>query len=288
MTAASALPPPERPVVFRFLDARTFLAAAFRYAKGRNPSFSHRYIARAMGSTSSGFFKDILNGRVRIGPARIAAFARLFGLSGPEGDHFEALVYYTQASGSAEKERWLARMTTGSRTHKDRVLEAFQLEYFNKWHYAAVRELLALHDFHGDTTALAASLDPPITPAEAEDAIRLLVKLKLIRKTSQGRYVRADPIIRSGSRTPERIKPAIRGNLELALRSLDTHPAGQRPFSYLTLSVSEESLSLIRERLADFRRSLLDIAAQDPAADRSYQLNLQLFPLSSIVKGQTP
>jgi uncharacterized protein (TIGR02147 family) len=276
--------PAERPVVFRFLDARAFLTAVFEYEKSRNPKFSHRYVAKALDSSSSGFFKDILNGRVRISPARAIRFARLFGLSSRESEHFEALVQYTQASDAEEKDRWLARMTSGSRARKDTVLEAFQLEYFRKWHYAAVRELLAIYDFRGDHARLAALLDPAITPSEAEDSIRLLLKLKLIRKTAQGRYERVDKVIRSGTQNPARVKPAIRGNLELALRALETHPPAVRPFSYLTLSISEASLVPIRAKLASLRGELLDIVAQDEGVDRLYQLNFQLFPLSKIVK----
>jgi uncharacterized protein (TIGR02147 family) len=279
---------PERPVVFRFLDARAFLAAAFDYEKARNPKFSHRYVAKSMGSSSSGFFKDILNGRVRLSPARAAKFAQLFGLSYQEGDHFETLVQFTQASDAEEKDRWLARMTSGSQARKDAVLEAFQLEYFRKWHYAAVRELLALHDFDtgGDYARLAGMLDPAITPAEAEDAVRLLLRLKLIRRTAQGRLERVDKVVRSGAKNPARVKPAIRGNLELALRSLEAHPPAVRPFSYLTLSVSEASLALLRAKLAGLRQEMLDIATQDERVDRLYQLNFQLFPLSKIVKAK--
>lgn len=280
--------PPERPNVFLFLDARAFLAATFEYEKRINRAFSHRYIARMMGSTSSGFFKDILNGRVRISPARIAEFAHLFRLTEIESEHFEALTHYTQASNERDKERWLKKMTTGSRSGKNTLVEAYQLEYFQKWQYAAVRELLAIHDFRGDFTKLAALLEPAITPHEAEQAVRLLENLKLVRKAAHGRLERVDKIVRSGSTAPAWVKPAIRGNIELALRALDALPPAVRPFSYLTLSVSKNSLEHILQKLTSLRQELLDIAAQDAHADRLYQLNLQLFPISKTVKDHTP
>jgi uncharacterized protein (TIGR02147 family) len=283
---APAAPSPARPSVFHYLDALRFLADAFAFEKSRNRAFSHRYVAKAMDAASSGFFKDILNGRVRLSPARTVKFAKLFRLPREEAAHFESLVLYSQASGAEEKEQYLARMTEASPARRHTVLEAFQLEYFKKWHYAAVRELLAIHEFRGDCAELGRLLDPPVTEDVAADAIRLLLKLKLIRKTAQGRFERVDKVISSGGKTdPARIKPAIRDNLELALRALDTHPAALRPFSYLTLSVSEASLAPIRAKLAGLRKELLDIAAQDDGVDRLYQLNFQLFPLSRTVKG---
>lgn len=273
-----------RPDVFRFLDARAFLAAAFEHEKSRNPAFSHRFVAKSMGSTSSGFFKDTLTGRVRISPARAAKFARLFKLSREEAEHFEAMVLYTQADDAEEKDRCLGRLTGGPQARRHTVLEAFQLEYFKTWRHAAVRETLALHDFRGDYAELAALLEPSITPDEAEESLNLLLRLKLIRKNAQGRYERVDKVIRSGANDPARVRPALRENLQLALRALDALPPAVRPFSQLTLSVSEESLSLIREKLAGLRRDVLDIAARDERVDRLYQINFQMFPITKVMK----
>jgi uncharacterized protein (TIGR02147 family) len=279
--------PTERPVVFQFLDARKFLAAAFEFEKAGNPVFSHRYVAKAMGASSSGFFKDILTGRIGISPARAAKFARLFKLSTTEAEHFESLALYTQAASADEKELYLGKLSGKAGAGGHAVLEAFQLEYFQKWHYAAVRELLALRSFRDDEDdhrRLAETLDPPLTVREAAEAVRLLLKLKLVTKNAQGVLARAEKVVCSGSKNPALVKPAIRGNLELALRALDAHPPAMRPFSYLTLSVSEASLPRIREKLATLRRELLEIAVEDDNVDRLYQMNFQMFPLSKTVK----
>jgi uncharacterized protein (TIGR02147 family) len=271
--------------VFQFLDARKFLAAAFEFEKSRNPVFSYRYVAMGIGAKSSGFFKDILNGRIRLSPARAMKVAHIFKLSKEETDYFETLVLFTQATTAEEKEHYLGKMAGGPLARRHIVLEAFQLEYFKHWHYAAVREMLAIHDFQGDYAQLAALLEPPITPEEAMDAVQLLLKLKLIRKNAQGRLKRADQVVSSGAQSdPERIKPAIRGNLALAQRALDAYPAAIRPFSYLTLSVSERSLVPIREKLGRLRQELLEIATADPDVDRLYQVNFQMFPLSKPTK----
>lgn len=278
---------PDRPLVFRYLDARKYLADAFEYAKGFSPALSHRYVAKAMDASSSGFFKDILNGRIRISPARAAKFAKLFKLSSDETLYFETLVLYTQADTSEEKDRLLTRLSAGG-SGRNNVLKAFQLEYFQKWHYAAVRELLAVQavrDTEEDADRIAALLDPPLEPAQVRDALRLLLKLKLIRKNAQGLLERADAVIRSGrDQDPATIKPAIRGNIELALRALETQPAAVRPFSYLTVSVSGSSIGIIRDRIAALRQEILDITTRDEGVDRLYQVNLQMFPLTRLAE----
>jgi uncharacterized protein (TIGR02147 family) len=278
-------PKPSALSVFRFLDAREFLRQAYQAEKRINKDFSHRFIARSMGAGSSSFFKDVLHSRVPLNPVRAARFAALFRLSPKEAEHFENLVLYSQAETPEERERLLKKLSGAMAPGDQSVLEASQLEYLKKWHYAAVRELLAIVDFRGDYEALANMLEPPITPAEARDAVQLLLRLKLIRKNAQGGFDKAARVVVTGAKSdPESVKPGLRANLELAERALDAFPVAARPFSYLTLSVSRDSLQYIQDKLRAVRQDILDHVSLDESVDRLYQLNMQLFPLSKTAK----
>jgi uncharacterized protein (TIGR02147 family) len=267
--------------VFQFLDAREFLRRAYDAQKRVNKGFSHRYIAKAMGAGSSSFFKDVLNGRASLNPARAARFARLFCMPDRDAEYFERLVLYTQATMPDEKERLLKMLTRGKGAGEQSVLEASQTEYIQKWHYAAVRELLVITDAHGDPAALGEKLDPPLTAAEVRSALELLLRLKLIRKTAQGRYEKVDKVVVTGPKTdPSLARAGILANLDLARRALDLHPRETRPFSYLTVSVSKDSLHYIQEKLREVRRDILERVSRDEAVDRLYQINMQVFPLS--------
>ncbi len=269
--------------VFQFLDAREFLRQAYDAQKRVNKGFSHRYIAKAMGAGSSSFFKDVLKGRTSLNPARASRFARLFCMPDRDAEYFERLVSYTQAGTPEEKERLLKLLTRGKGAGEQAVLEASQHEYLQKWYYAAVRELLAVTDFRGDLDALAQHLDPPITSAEARDALELLLRLKLIRKTPHGRYEKVAKVVVTGPKSdPAKTRGGILANLDLARRALHEHPVETRPFSYLTVSVSRDSLHFIREKLREVRREILEHVSRDENVDRLYQLNMQLFPISKI------
>jgi uncharacterized protein (TIGR02147 family) len=50
--------------------------------------------------------------------------------------------------------------------------------------------------------------------------------------------------------------------------------------STLTFSVSAEGYKTIAERLAMFRREVLEIARADKNRDRIYHMNFNMFPLS--------
>lgn len=272
---------PHRPSVFQFLDAREYLRQAYAAEKQVNRGFSHRYIAKAMGAGSSSFFKDVLNGRAPLNPARAAKFARLFCMPPEEAEYFQKLVLYTQAVHAEERERLLKGLSDAYDAGTHHVLEASQAEYLQKWYYAAVRELLAIMDFRGDYDELAARLEPPIAPSEARTAIELLLRLGLVRKTAQGRYEKTDRIVVTGNATNALLaRQGILDNLELARRALDQFPPEVRPFSYLTVSVSRETLQFIENRLQAVRREILNRVSRDEQADRLYQVNMQVFPLS--------
>ncbi len=271
--------------VFQYLDSREFLEHAYAEEKRGNPAISHRYIAKAMNARSSSFFKDVLSARIRVSPTRARAFSKLFKLDAREAEYFDNLVLYTQAETHEEKKQWLKKLVKelppGNRT----LLKSFQMEYFKKWYYAAVREIFAIDDFNGDADRLARTLRPPIKPAEARDAISLLLRLKLIRKSPHGGYRKVDNVVSSGYEAdPALMRGVIADNLELGRRALDLYPPKTRPFSYLTLSVSEDSFVRIRDKIRTFRKEMLEIAVEDGGADRLYQMNLQFFPLSEPVK----
>jgi uncharacterized protein (TIGR02147 family) len=270
--------------VFQFLDAREFLKQAYLARKGADPAFSQRYIAQALGGTSSSLFRQLLEGKSRLTGARVLKLARLFRLSKQEAAYFENLVAYTEAEDADEKRHAFEKLKAGDSSGRHALLAASQLEYLSKWHYGAVRELFAIHDFKGDYAALGKLLDPAISETEARNAVEMLLRLKLIRKTAQGSYEPTDRVVLSGPKaSPEAVRPVLLGQLELARRALDVFPAPVRPFSGATVSVSEQSVRRIHERFLAFRREAFEIAMQDNAVDRLYQMNFQLFPVTGAV-----
>jgi uncharacterized protein (TIGR02147 family) len=270
--------------VYAFLDAREFLRRAYEARRAEDRTFSQRRIAQTLRAKSSSFFRDVLSGKAVLTPSRILGFAKIFGLTKAETEYFEKLVAYTQAEGTEEKQHALNRLKESDAAGRHTLLEASHAEYFSKWHYAAVRELLAVYDFRGDYAELGSLLNPPIPEAVAREAVTLLHRLKLIRKTPHGGYEPTERVVLSGPQNaPTQIRPVLLNHLDLARRALDEVPAVARPFSYLTVSVSEKSFALIHKKLRALRDEVFEIVTQDDDVDRLYQLNFQLFPISKVI-----
>jgi uncharacterized protein (TIGR02147 family) len=68
--------------------------------------------------------------------------------------------------------------------------------------------------------------------------------------------------------------------ITLASRSLDKQSAQRRDISTVTFTVAQKDMDELRERIAEFRSSLVAMVGQSSDADTVYQLNVQLFPMS--------
>lgn len=269
------------PNIFDYMDYRAFLKDVYQENKARNPAYSCRFIARHVGFRSASFFSQILKGRSNISLGMAARFAAFLKLKRKEVDFFEALVLFNQAKGHEEKKQGFERLMA-FRSSRVRIVGADQYEFYEKWYYTAIREALYFRPFQGNYEELAKLLSPPIKPAEARQAVALLLKLGMIKKNSQGRFVRSDAV--SNSTGYEANAVAIQNfqlqTLALAGEAIDRFPREARSLSTLTFSLSPKGYQAIEEELKGFRRKLLQIAEGDQKEDAVYQVNFQVFPLT--------
>ena len=272
--------------IFTYSDYRKYLLDFYEAEKKRNPHFSHRYIAQKVGFNSSGFFSKILQGKTNISNELALKFVDFCKLKKSEADYFGLLVLYNQAKSHADKKRWFEKILAFSKS-KVKIVEVSQYEFFEKWYYVAIRELLAFYKFNGDYKDLAKSVDPPISPSQAKKAIALLERLNLIKKGPDGFYSQTDVLISTGyDAKTVAINNFQLSTLDLAKESIDRFPKEERDISTLTLSFSGPLYQTLSEKLKNFRREMLELVKNDPnPVDRVYQINFQIFPLSRYHKG---
>jgi uncharacterized protein (TIGR02147 family) len=267
--------------IYQYTEYRKFMRDFYEAEKAHNPHFSHRYVAMKVGFKSSGFFAKILQGKTNISAKLALRFADFLKLKKREADYFEQLVLFDQAKTESEKQRRFEKMLSFHRSEV-KILEAFQYEYFRKWYTIALRELLAFYPFDGDYKALGKMLDPPITAAQARKAVALLEKLGMVCKDSGGVYRQTNAVISTGyDATSMAIHNFLVSSLGLAQESIDRFPRAERDVSTLVMHFSRGMYDTVSEKLKNFRRELLEAVKNDPdPADRVYQFNFQMFPLS--------
>ena len=266
--------------LFQYTDYRKYLRDYYEARRAALKAFTHRYISQAIGFKSTGTFAQILQGKTNMSPHTVASFVRFLALKKDEADYFELLVLFSQSKGHTEKKRYFERIIAFPKSNLKQV-DSTQYAFYEKWYYSVIREVLAFHPFKDDYRELSRMLEPAISTAEAQKAIKLLEELGLIRRNETGAYEKSDPVITSGYDTRSlAVNQFIIETLDLAKVALDKLPRDERSLSALTLSLPEDGYAMVEEKIKNFRRELLELARNCPDPKRVIQVNFQIFPVS--------
>jgi uncharacterized protein (TIGR02147 family) len=267
--------------VFTYLDYRKYLADYYQARKAVNRHFSYRLIADKAGIPSTGYFSEVLSGRRNLTRAKVPKFAKAFCLTDAEAEYLGLLVSFNHAKTDAAKQAVYELLVKAMPVKAQRI-KLGQREYFSKWYYVAVREALAIHAVNEDAEALAASLRPAITTAQAKSALKLLEDLGLIARDAQGRWRAAQSSLLSHQ--DESTALLVRGfqgeMMDLAKRALTETGKDERDISCVTMSVSAQGLERVKAMIKECQQRILEIVQSDHDEDRVVQMNLQVFPLT--------
>jgi uncharacterized protein (TIGR02147 family) len=272
--------------LFDYLDYRVYLHDFYEAQKKSNAYFSYRYIGRKT-NLDAGYVVKILQGKLHIPEKYIDGFCSLCKFSPKENLFFRTLIDFNKAKSESQTKRLFEKILT-FKSFRQRRVDEFQYEYYHKWYYAAVRSLIGIVRFTGDYESLASMLTPRLTVREVKKAVALLEKLKLIHKEPSGEYVLTDKFVTTGeSWHTLAVKEFQRETLRLATESLDRHKKGDRDISTVTVAINKNDLVELKERITDFRESILKLASESNDPDGVYQLNVQLFPMAENKAGRS-
>lgn len=268
--------------VFEYFDHRKLLKDLYEERKSRDPKFSYRYIGMKAGFKSAGYFNHVLTGKTNMSLHMALKIADVFKMKKYEVEYFELLVLFNQAKTQDEKRRYFHKIISLKKT-KHKILGKFQYDFFRKWYYVAVREVLSYYLFKDDFKELAKMVRPAITESQAKKSIQVLEQLNLVRKNPDGYYERMDATLTTGDIWQSMAITDFQINtLDLAKKSYDLFDGKHRAHSTLSLSISEQDFKQIKNKLSGLRREILELALNCSRPDRVYQVNFNIFPLSRI------
>ena len=146
-----------------------------------------------------------------------------------------------------------------------------------------VRELAARADFAADPRWIKAQIRPTISVAQARAALGTLLKLGLlVHDEATGRLVRGEPTLTTGHEVRSvAVRAYHRQMIEQAALALEAVPPESRDISALTVCVRASSIGELKQRVHRFREEMLDLCDREESPEQVYQLNIQLFPLTT-------
>ena len=271
--------------IYSYLDYRLYLKDWYTAQLSSKKTLSYRAIAAYVGFNSPAHITMVLKGKANLSLERVARFAQLLKLKKREKAYFELLVSFNQEKKTGEKKILLDSLINFKKDVTT-LLVADQYEYYQKWYYAVVHDILSYCKFDGDYDKLAKMVEPQITTREARKAVKLLEKLRFITRRCDGGYDCQFTGISAYSEGHELVLSSYAEKMiERAKYALDNLPSEERVISWAGFSVSADTFLKIKEETRAFRKKIVSLAQNDQRPDRAFHMNIQIFPVS---KPETP
>jgi uncharacterized protein (TIGR02147 family) len=274
---------PVLPDIYEFTDFRQYLSAWFLAKKETNRRYSHRMFARHAGQKSPSLLLSVIEGRRNLTPATVDGFIAALGLTAPEASFFSHLVQLDQAKTADARNRAWRKIAATRRFREARVVEGAGMSYLSHWFIPATRELAACADFRADPEWIAKTLRPEITVPQARRALDTLVALGMMEVHPSGKATLREASVATPHEVADLgVHNYHNGMLDRARDALLDFPQEERHFLGVTIAIPEGMLPTLKQELNAFQAHVLDLCDEaQPAAERVFQVNLNLFPLSA-------
>lgn len=276
---------PAVPDIYRYTDYRAYLKDLFNYTKSVKPFFSYQYLAQKAGFKAKSFIYKVIIGERSLSQNSVFRVAQALNLNRKEIGFFESLVHFNESKTASEREYYFLRLQQAGPKNEGAVLQKNQFAYFSNWYNAVIREIISVMPFNDDYKMIARMVKPPITPAQAKESVRLLLKLGMVRKNEKSRlYEQTDAYITTRDAVlPVAVHKFQHETLKIALSALESDDTKTQDFSTLTVGISDKGYEKIRRELKDFRAHIGQLVSEDNPVDRVYHINFQIFPVSSVL-----
>ena len=247
----------------------------------RCSAFTWREFAKLAGFASGSYLKLVCDGKTRLREEGAKKTALAMGLMGFDFDYFVLMVRYENAKTDQEKKKCFEEMQALGEVNRVRILGSEMYTFYESWKHSVVREL-AVAMPGAKPNEIAKVCKPAISAADVSDSLRFLVKNGFLTRDIKGNYHQANVSLSTGNLNvvAVAVHSLLRQMGEFALDALDKLPISERHFSGITMGVTAESYKKVVEELAECRKRIVTLVADEKKPDKICRLNVQLFPLT--------
>jgi uncharacterized protein (TIGR02147 family) len=266
--------------IFTYLDYREYLENFFAEKKLANPHFSYQVLATQAGFKSKSYIKMVIDGQKNLSEESILLLNRVLKLNEKSLAYFKDLVAFNQAKKLQMRNFYFEKLMEYQKRSTARLLLQNQYDLLSHWYHGAIREIVTRFNFHGDYALLGSMVKPAISSRKAREAVKVLLRLGLIRKNGDT-YEQTELTLTTGDEVRSiAVQNFHIQNCLLAGQSIDTCPSPERDISSIIACLSDAGFATIKSEIQTFRKRLLKIIGNDQPGKRVYHINFQLFPTS--------
>ena len=271
--------------IFLYSNYREFLREYYPAQKKSVPKLTFRLFAQQAGFSSASFQKLVMDGKKNLTMESILKISRALRLNKKAEEYFKALVFFNQVKTLEEKKYFLKIIDSFRKKNKPEKLLPKEYDYLKEWYHCVIREMVDFLDFREDAEYINKKLFYAVKPDAIRKSLDFLVETGFLVRDENGKLTKKDKTLATGDIGDQEILGTIARNhhcsmIDLARKAASNLPKEERSVSNTTLGISAAAYAAVQKRIEQLRLEILEIAAADPSADRVFQLNVNLFPLT--------
>jgi len=276
------------PDLYKYTHFGPYLAEWFLGHKQEHPRASLQTVSDSLGLKSKSHLHKLMHDpRATLSTELAMQISDLIGHDASEREYFQYLVMFCRVRTPEEKSQLYERMHRLLMRLRPRYLNEWQLDLFKEWYIPVVREVVDLQPFPRTAGEVAKRVRPQITLSHANAALECLLRLGLIRKRRGQGWTCTQQVLDAPT---DLANAAVHGfqkqMLERSQEAMEHMDLSEREMITTIFSIAESSLEKIRSMVRTFQNDLTrEIIAMNEIPEITYQLNLQLFPISIQKKG---
>jgi uncharacterized protein (TIGR02147 family) len=266
----------------QFIDYKDYLKSLYLRTKQGIDGYSYLKFAVDLGFSETNVIHLVIQGKRPLSEKASHKIIENLDLKKIQASYFKALVKYQNSRISSERQVLFEELLALKNRCLPGQLEKSQMEYFGEWYHPVIRELVGLEDFQSNAEWIAGKLFPRIRPEQARKSLELLENLNLIRfDAGLNKHIQLTENITTADEVSSMaVIHYLIQTIDIGKESITSVDEFKRDVSAVALSISSESVNIIKQEIQEFRRKILALADESIKKDRIYQLNLQFFPFT--------
>lgn len=284
------------PAVCDYMNYREFLAAFYAYkrkaSRGQLRAYNYAVFSAAANIKSPNYLKMIIDGKRNLSDDMIGKFGKALSLNKEQIEEFRLLVAFTQASDPGDRNLFLKKLSehrVGAQL-KSGEIDRKTWEKVPNWIAWIIYAMVDQEGVSFDTKSLKELLRNKATEDEIEVALNSLLSAGELKKDEvTGEFKKMRNLIESPEEVPVALVRKLQSQLMyLGLESLYQDAPTDREFGTLTASLTKTEFEELKFKLRQMRKAFHkdnSIARASSKGERVYQLNIQLFPVTSAAAG---
>lgn len=269
-------------LVTRFTTYQEYLAALYQDLKEAVSPYSYLLFAEDLGFSATNVLRLVIAGKRALSLKSAKTIAKALQLSKEEKSYFFNLVMATASRSATRRERSFQDLILLKQATVASSLDQEWIEYFRKWYYPVIREMARIGGIIESADWIVRHIFPKIKREEAEKAIRLLERLRILSFDHQKKVWRIEddaPVTLPGDSAANAMMMVQyhKQMLGIAGNALIEQDEEVREFNAITLALSAANAAKVRTMIQELCAGIMALENEDQKREVVTQFNVQLF-----------